>query len=743
MVEGIHPAWPVSLALLATVVIIVAGIICYRRFRGVIAPSHLVLLTTLRILGVLLLLLMILSPFRQESEPDPDAFQIGILADSSGSMSTRDLPDDRSRFEALQDDVLRMQSPNAGQGLPRLLNEEQQARLAQFSEDVAYPPSTIEQLSPMPGRTDIGQALESLARDLDQNPEQRLGAVVLLSDGHSNEGPVPTDVAKDLRRRGIPVSTIGLGRRAAPGDVSVRFLQENLEAAEDEELRLQAQVRNTFDVPREVNYTLLRDNVPVRQDSLTLQPGESRELDLRDEPLRGGNFLYRLKIETDQPDANPGSDLAYLLATVNQPLVFRLYSLAARPNWEQKFLQRVAEDEEQLHLKSIVRTGDGSFTLSGFGENSAPDQTAVRRTQAQVEALLKSNFLAEADAFLLEAAAAELLPEETRQRVVDFVANKGGGLLVLGDLADLPPALSAILPVTQARLARPDRDLPLRISSGSFFSTPDQRAALLSGAPLFLPRQEPIFLPEELKVVARPLLEIEEGGTPVMAAQAYGSGRVSYLGAPITWAWRMRNADGLEQHRTFWSGFLSWLSSASKPRIENPVHGRQLAVDEAAPLDVSVRGADFQPAATAKVSATITAPSGEVRQINLAPSVRQVGDYVAQFSPSEPGEYEVNYRARLPRGEELTERAFFTASFQGTETQSVTYREDVLRDIARITGGEFRPYNGLRDLRELPLAENLPVNRTQIPLTTNWPFLLILVGVLTTEWFVRRRIGLR
>ncbi len=741
MIAGFQNAWPIWLAIVAGVILVVVGILSYRHFRGLISGGHLVLLTALRICGVILLLLLLLSPFREEKTPDPNAFRVALLADSSGSMSARDVGDNRTRFDVVEDlltgdgqaPAVLERGGQPGQSFPR-------TRPAQFSDRLDFL-NPGEPLTMLPGRTAIGESLQQGSDRVNADAGQQLGAVVLMSDGQNNEGVSPVEVAKQFQARGVPISTVGVGRDRTPGDVRVAFLKDFTEGASGEPLAMSARLTNTFPGARTVTVNLQRDDVPVDQRQVTLQPGQEQIIEFTDDPISGGDIVYRLKIDSENPDPNPSTDLDYLLASVREPLVFEFFYLADNPGWEQRFLQRAAESEEQLRLKSIIRTGPKSFLLSGFDEADAAE--SLRQDEEQVRDMLATNFLTDLDGIILQADAANLLPGESIERIVNFTANNGGGLLVMGDPEDLPPALRQILPARETKPVQTDRDVPLRITSETFFAAPGQPSPLVRGAPLFIPQQEPVRLLNDLKPIARSLLEAEEGGEVFLAAQAYGSGRVAYLGAPITWVWRMQNADGLAQHRNFWNGFLSWLGSSSRPRLETPVHGRQMAVDEVADLSVIVQGADFRPSTNAKVAAIVTAPDGTRQRINLSPSIRISGQYEAEFLPGAPGEYEVDYRIAFPEGDEIDRKVFFTSSFQGAETETIAFREDVMRDVARITGGRYVSYEDTRALQDLPLAGDLPVSTRQIQLTTNWLFLALLAGVISAEWIIRRRIGMR
>ena len=62
------------------------------RFRHVVSVSYLLWLLLLRLCAAIVVLIILLQPFREVARPDPESFRIAVLADTSQSMSVRDLP---------------------------------------------------------------------------------------------------------------------------------------------------------------------------------------------------------------------------------------------------------------------------------------------------------------------------------------------------------------------------------------------------------------------------------------------------------------------------------------------------------------------------------------------------------------------------------------------------------------------------------------------------------------------------
>ena len=91
----------------------------------------------------------------------------------------------------------------------------------------------------------------------------------------------------------------------------------------------------------------------------------------------------------------------------------------------------------------------------------------------------------------------------------------------------------------------------------------------------------------------------------------------------------------------------------------------------------------------------------------------------------------------------LSAEAHFLARRTGVETEDTGYREDVLRDMARVTGGAFYSYRDLDRIGRLPLSRDVPMKTTRLYWTRHGALLAALAAILGAEWFLRRRLGLK
>ncbi len=110
-----------------------------------------------------------------------------------------------------------------------------------------------------------------------------------------------------------------------------------------------------------------------------------------------------------------------------------------------------------------------------------------------------------------------------------------------------------------------------------------------------------------------------------------------------------------------------------------------------------------------------------------------------------PGDYAIEVTA-VRKGQLLgTARARFSVTPQDLELDNAAADPDTMESLAQATGGKSVAPEQLPDLiRELTRqSQSLEIKQeTKTTLWDRWPLLLALVGLLSLEWYFRKRWGL-
>ena len=312
------------------------------------------------------------------------------------------------------------------------------------------------------------------------------------------------------------------------------------------------------------------------------------------------------------------------------------------------------------------------------------------------------------------------------------------------------PSLSPGVALTPSRssLADPNAWPMLQLAAG-----PEPSRGVWEGLPRL-----PWVLAGRAKPGATVLATPPDTSLAAIAAQAYGLGRVLWVGTDGTWRWRHRAGDAY--HHKFWGQAVRWASSGRLAAGDayvrfGPVRP-QVAEGEGARIQARVAAslAGLPPTCSSPPASSRRAPPGQ-RRSRSSPSARSTGKprlFEATAPPLPRGSYLI--RLDVPQ---LAEALRLPPSSTGSPLQApleVTPRETServelaasrapLEVLARATGGRVLADHEADQLPPLLHARSRETVRTaRTPLWDGPGALLLFFAILTVEWVVRKRVGL-
>jgi hypothetical protein len=231
---------------------------------------------------------------------------------------------------------------------------------------------------------------------------------------------------------------------------------------------------------------------------------------------------------------------------------------------------------------------------------------------------------------------------------------------------------------------------------------------------------------------------------PLLVAQAPGNGRVLAFAGDSTWHWALEGH--AEQHKRFWRQAVMWL--AKKDEVEQGAVWVRLAQRRFQPggrveFAAGAQGPDGTPMTDASLTAEIVLPDGSRQPLRLE---RKGDELAGSFAETEAaGDYKVIVTATHNAEPLGTAQARFLIFAQDLELERPVADPTLLASLAQITGGEalapeqFGAF--LEKLRANPPSPIVDIEKKQTPYDT-WPFFLLVAGLLSVEWWLRKRWGL-
>ncbi|MGQ9917752.1 MAG: glutamine amidotransferase [Bryobacteraceae bacterium] len=712
--------------LAAAVVLAAVGLFWLLRRRG-LRRKRLVLLGVLQWSVLAVLLLLLWQPALSVTVLKPQQNVVAVVVDASASMQLEQRYDQaRTLVEGRLVEELKKRYP---------------VRLYVAGEV----PARVEELpeAPQARRTDLGAALRQIAADSSMLP---VGAVVLFSDGADNGGNLGPETLEALRRARIPVHTVGFGSEkiqndleildaALPGRVlpgSRMLLTVTLRQSGFRGRTAQLAVRDGDSVLAQKDLKLPEDGGTWRE-TVALNAGRPgvRTLTVSAGPLEGETNIRNNTVEriVDVRDRKP-----------------RILYFEGEPRWEMKFIRRAVEEDGQLDLASIVRTTENRFYRQGIRS----PQELERGFPSSVDELFGYQ------ALILGNVEAGYFSPSQQTLIREFVDRRGGGVLFLGGRAalsdggwhrsPLAEVLPVVLPERKGTFRREPASAELTRAGMESLITrieedPEKNAARWKALP-YLADYQQTGAPKPGATVLAEAVPGVRLRHPLLVTQNFGRGRVALLATGGTWRWQMAQDARDQSHETFWRQLLRWLAGSVEERVALMTSRQTYEGGEAVRIRAEVRDRTYLPSTSAVVSVHVMGPGGVSDTVELSPSRREPGVYEADWRAPRPGSYLAEAAARegledLGRDPVTVRREDGMQEFFRTEQN-----RELLERLAQQTGGRYyRPAKAAGLAKEIELSEAGITVRETRPVWNAPAAFLLLAGLKTAEWLVRRRWG--
>lgn len=755
----VNPIWPWPLVVAMVALLFAVVLTTYPQRVRHLPPRQRRVLLGLRLLAALLLAMAVLRPEIQLRAPDERESALYILLDRSRSMQTPDAPGGKTRRAAAR------QTLQENSTLLDELGEEYDVRVFDFAE-------TLEPADALSNEADgrltaIGPTLESLEREIRGD---RRSAVLLVSDGAERMPPGQNvdsrSVARRLGQKQTPVYTIGYGGAGLSEslDLAVEDLEVDSHPFEKNVVPVRARVRAIGAAGRRLEVRLLVE------DRTGKQPGEAGEMKVPPATRTSSPITH----------VEPNRDSQVLPVEVSWvPQVPGEFKIAVEVVPVEGELRR--QNNEQATIITVQR---GGISILYFDHPVRPEQKWIRfsnrskKIQLDFQPLPAGDFASQAgaaadlfapgryDAYVIGDVPARLFEREQLEQLRRRI-DEGAGLLMIGGFQSFGPGgyggtpLEDVLPVVLEGGPAGDG---ARLDPSQHYTQDLEMVPTRRGLNHFIMRLGAADENEERWQALPPMrganrlreknqaVEIlaESAGPerlPLLFTSEPGLARVMAFAADSTWLWALEGH--ADSHQRFWQQMLLYLARKEQDGDQPvwvKVEPRNFATRQPVEVTLGARDEDGQPLAGAELALEVFHPEAEPAR----PPVQSRDDaHFATFAATEsPGDYWVR-ASGTKDGESLGPDAWtrFVVDSRDLELDNPAADYSLLDAISENSGGRrLQPEElagFLRQLIERGLPQSGDLTRIdRISLWDGWPLLLLFVGVMSLEWFLRKRRGL-
>ncbi|MEX0886159.1 MAG: hypothetical protein WD009_06940 [Phycisphaeraceae bacterium] len=776
---ALRRGWPGWVMLLLVVAAIAYAVWLYRS-PATLAPPRRVVLASLRGGALVLLLFVLFEPVLRVEYAETIRPNVPVLIDVSESMSVRDMESEAARGGgAVRDwalarglasfddsDTVPVGAAQQVAGLSRLdlarglLAHDELELLARLraQDQRAYPFHVGASLESLPTEAgELADALAGLEADApvtrlgsllaeaaDRFSGQLVGGIVLLTDGGSNDGLDPLEAAERLGEQGIPIYAVGLGLPDPP-DVAVRSLAVQETVFVGDRVPVRFQLDSTGYAGQTAAVRLELDGRVVDEARVTLT-GEAQVAELAFEPERPAEAAdLAVTIAAMGGESNEANNrVVETLRIIDEQI--RVLYIEGQPRWEFRYLSAVLQRDHRLDVRFLMTQGDRELAAASDRYlDSYPEQAG--------EAFAY-------DLVILGDVPASFFSTRQLERMVELVRERGGALLMLAGRDHAPATylntpIASVLPVhigdtgfeRVGQYVHPVVTAAGRRSEMVMLERPDDRSDELWELVQPLPGVPGVA---GAKPGASVLLELSDTrqrreAYPLLAWHRYGSGRAMYIGTDQLW--RLRFMRGDRYHARFWGQAIQFLTlsrllgEAERVQIETPRSSYRTG--EQVEVFANVMDESFEPVRAGHYAVTVesVADGAVLRTLELAGQDETPGVYRGSFRIEQAGRFAV----RAERGDrDAASEPVFDVEAVSLEWVDTALKRDILEQMAERSGGRYFEMAELPELVATIVGERRErtiVRREQELFDLPW-MLLLLVGMVGTEWYLRRRFNL-
>jgi uncharacterized membrane protein len=746
------PWWGYAAAFAAALVL---GWLAYARVPIRLRPVSRIGLSALRALTLILLIVILLRPVVMVPPAAAKNSVLPVLVDVSRSMrlgegapSTPPGASGPTRLERAQAIVRDLQAQ---------IGNDYRLELLTFGEALAAA-NDVEQLAATARRSDLSGAIADLSdryRGSAAGGQGRIAGAIILSDGG--------DTAATETRTGIaidaPIFTVGIGSAAAPRDREVVNLTagEPLLPGASIDVSVSATSHGFGKEPVELRVSANGRPIEVRRVTPSAD-GAPVHAVFTVSPEPNVATVYTVQIPEATGDVAAENNTRSVLVAP-QTGKRRLLVMEGAPGFDHTFLKRALADDPGLEIDAVVRKGQNDDGRDTFYVQADPSRMAALSSGYP----FKRSELFAYDGVIFGNIEADFFTREQLELTNEFIATRGGGLLVLGarsfDRQGLAgTALEEALPVDLA-----DRGSNIVLASAAVpIVEPNTPALTVDGASHPATRLAVTAEDNRAKWSSLPPLAsmtdvggaragaqvlavaLTAGGTPqpLIATQRYGQGRSLVFAGEASWRWRMQRPADDVSYETIWRQLARWVTAGA----QSPVTIAALSPSVAGMterISVIVRDEEFRPVSNAEVAVHVSAPTGETRQMTAVLSSPQEGRYAVAARFDQAGVYKID--ATATRGGVRVGTASRPVLVGGVDLEMTQPRlnEAVLRRLAAESRGRYLRADQAGELPSLLRASRAEAGTPEMrDLWHNGWSLLAIVGLLAAEWTARRRVGL-
>lgn len=725
----IAPVFPLWLIILLFCLGFVSVLAQYRATLDKLGKTRALIISFLRLGAISLLVAFALNPSLVAQKEHKIAPAIAILVDTSQSMGQS-----ASREKVPRLDEAKALLTEGANPLLRSLSEKFEVSLYGLGDSLRpLEAGDLGRLKAGGNKGDVSEALKSLG--------VKNSVAVLLSDG--NVGWNETQAQQ------LPTITVPVGNPKAYRDILIKGIKAPALAFRDREVIIDVTIKS-YGYMGLTLPVLLKDSgklLTAKHIHIQADPGEVIT-SLSFVPSEVGQKRLSISVPQQVGENIVTNNQINLSIKVVRDKI-RILMASGSPSMNYRFMRTALKSDPSIDLLSFVILRTPSDTLNVRTHEQSlipfPVETLFTKELTNFDLVIFDNFN-----YSL------FLRPDYLESLRNFVKDGGGFAMIGGPNLfnegrnGLSP-MGDILPFrfVEEEFYRRDSPIMVRLTRAGakhpmmrFFDDFRENDADLLRFWQEMPPLDGINL-MEAKRSSTVLLESTDGiPWPILTVSGYGKGRVLALATDYAWKWYMgmvAQGKGNQPYLRLVHNMIRWLAKdPSLDPFQIILPERTASTGQEIDVRIQFHGEDPSKRSDAAVSFSVFNPEGVKIESKLKPTP-QPGEYLISFLPEKGGIYRI--KVETPDGH--LEESMVVAG--PLERLDAAPDHDQLKKIAASTGGKYvsRGDDLFREIEGYAQkAEKRFVEETRLPMWATPLVMAIVLGLLSSEWYLRRRWGL-
>ena len=761
------PLWGILLCIAISISITVYG---YLRIGQPLENTVRNILIALRFCAITILLGCLLAPMIVEKKDITPPTNLSILVDTSLSMQMEDNysgKSDQSRLDQVK----------------HILNEETHEFISTLRSDYKVHIYNFDTRTHADAVSSLDFSPKGLLTDITSSIRdvvslwkgQQNAGVVLISDGAHNASNI--DVA-EITGMDTPIYAIGVGSAVPPKDIriskvdvlpvayigheSIVGITITQSGYENESVRV---ALRKVDSNQLVDATILNVSKDTAIQDPSITDATQHYVELKLTPEREGNYQYSVTIPSLEGELTyANNEKTFSLKVVKAKLSVLYYE--GRPRWEYAFLKRTLERDPDIDATILMRMNQvNPETVLSQNDGYYPIESTSHSVNKQPIRFPESiEELRQYDVLILGDLSEQHLTKTQQQAISTYVIEHSKSVIFLPSKTALGRGgfngtlFADILPIQIPNNGCPENHGEFAVTStqaGLFHPILQLDDSSERNTEMWqnLPVLTLYFSGYQQKAGTTTLLK-KVDGSPILLFQRVGLGKSLLFTAEGLWHWNFGvNSYKDSKYRTayqrFWAQTVRWMAQESEDKsVYISTDASSYAQYDEVDIRVRTFGQTFQSQDIMDVQLEITSPRGitfplKTRVGKIETQTGNVGNYSAKLKLDEYGRYSIRAVAMRQNRVLGEDEINISVHQQLIEMESPQLNETLLKGIAQQTGGIYLNIDSIDSLHEHIIADEKPVFvDTQRDLWTHPLLLIIIVGLLGSEWFIRKRVGL-